>query len=167
VRRVENKVRIVRATQIRHADEMLAIAPCIVQGDFTLSQVVQMLSSGSTARIISVVDHEQRLIGVFSAQTLFEDVFFQVVPEEFLTRLADYERSLEFVRLVAVRTASDIMRRPVYVKMSDTVQDAFHLMHEHKLVGLPICDEERRVIGYIDMIELLLVWLRAAEERVK
>jgi CBS-domain-containing membrane protein len=34
-------------------------------------------------------------------------------------------------------------------------------MHAHRLYGLPITDEDERVVGYIDQLELLLVWVRA------
>jgi hypothetical protein len=41
------------------------------------------------------------------------------------------------------------------------VRIAFERMHEHKLNGLPIVDGDRRVVGYLDQLELLLVWVRA------
>jgi hypothetical protein len=33
-------------------------------------------------------------------------------------------------------------------------------MHHAHLNGLPIVDDGDRVIGYLDMLELLLVWIR-------
>jgi CBS-domain-containing membrane protein len=47
------------------------------------------------------------------------------------------------------------------VRRDETVRDAFERMHAAKLNGLPIVDEERRVVGYVDQLELLLVWVRA------
>jgi CBS-domain-containing membrane protein len=35
-------------------------------------------------------------------------------------------------------------------------------MHAAKLNGLPITDEDERVVGYVDQLELLLVWVRAS-----
>jgi hypothetical protein len=35
-------------------------------------------------------------------------------------------------------------------------------MHEAKLNGLPIVDDERRVVGYMDQLEMLLVWVKAS-----
>ena len=43
-----------------------------------------------------------------------------------------------------------------------TVRDAFERMHHAKLNGLPITDGDGRVIGYVDQLELLLVWVRAS-----
>jgi CBS-domain-containing membrane protein len=48
------------------------------------------------------------------------------------------------------------------VRLDDTVRDAFRRMHAAKLNGLPITDDDRHVVGYVDQLELLLVWVRAA-----
>jgi CBS-domain-containing membrane protein len=34
-------------------------------------------------------------------------------------------------------------------------------MHEAKLNGLPIVDDDGRVVGYVDQLEMLLVWVRS------
>jgi hypothetical protein len=33
-------------------------------------------------------------------------------------------------------------------------------MHEAKLNGLPIIDDDAHVVGYVDQLEMLLVWVR-------
>jgi len=43
-----------------------------------------------------------------------------------------------------------------------TVRDAFETMHKAHLNGLPIIDAEHSVIGYLDQLELLMVWVRAS-----
>jgi CBS-domain-containing membrane protein len=47
------------------------------------------------------------------------------------------------------------------VRADETVRDAFGRMHESRLNGLPIVDAEARVVGYVDQLELLIVWVRA------
>jgi CBS-domain-containing membrane protein len=54
------------------------------------------------------------------------------------------------------------MAEPASVRLDDTVRDAFRRMHAAKLNGLPITDAENRVVGYVDQLELLLVWVRAS-----
>ena len=54
------------------------------------------------------------------------------------------------------------MRDPVSVRMDDTVGDAFERMHDNDLFGLPITDDENRISGYVDQLELLMVWVRAS-----
>jgi len=58
--------------------------------------------------------------------------------------------------------AGDVMVDPVSVHPDETVRTAFERMHESKLNGLPITDADRVVVGYVDQLELLLVWVRAS-----
>ncbi len=51
------------------------------------------------------------------------------------------------------------MSKPVVLRPTSTVGDAFRAMHEHRYSGLPIVDDDRRVIGYIDLLELALRYL--------
>jgi CBS-domain-containing membrane protein len=41
------------------------------------------------------------------------------------------------------------------------VRDAFETMHKARLNGVPIVDEAMRVTGYLDQLEMLMVWVSA------
>ena len=58
-----------------------------------------------------------------------------------------------------MRTVADAMKKPVWVKHNETVQDAFKRMHEHGLPGLPVVDVRYHVVGYINLLELMAVCL--------
>ncbi|HEX9738582.1 MAG TPA: CBS domain-containing protein, partial [Candidatus Limnocylindria bacterium] len=92
---------------------------------------------------------------------LVNDIFLKIVPEEFLGEIADLDAALQYASHIAARTASDIMIEPVSVRPTETVRTAFERMHHSRMNGLPICDPDGRVIGYLDMLELLLVWIRS------
>ncbi len=93
---------------------------------------------------------------------LVNDIFLKIVPEEFLGVIADVDDVMEYARHVRARTAADIMLAPVSVNREQTVRDAFETMHKARLNGLPIVDAAGRITGYLDQLELLLVWVRAA-----
>ena len=50
---------------------------------------------------------------------------------------------------------------PVSIHREQTVRDAFEVMHKARLNGLPVVDQAHAVVGYLDQLELLLVWVRA------
>jgi CBS domain-containing protein len=89
------------------------------------------------------------------------DIFLKIVPEEFLGSIADVEAALEYAQHVAARTARDIMLEPVSIQADETVRTAFERMHHSRLNGLPVVDADNRVVGYLDQLELLLVWVRS------
>jgi CBS domain-containing protein len=148
-------------TSIAEADRLLAIGPVIVHGGDALERLAELAVENAACRVLSVVETDERLIGLVPVRVLVNDIFLKVVPEEFLGEIADYDAVLKYAAHVGARTAADIMLEPVSVHPEETVRDAFARMHEHRINGIPITERDERVVGYIDQLELLIVWLRA------
>ena len=104
---------------------------------------------------------DDRLTGVIPVRVLVNDIFLKIVPEEFLGEIFDLEGALKYAAHVGARAAEDIELPPVSVRLEETLRDAFSRMHDAKLNGLPIVDDDRRVVGYVDQLEMLLVWVRS------
>jgi CBS-domain-containing membrane protein len=92
---------------------------------------------------------------------LVDDVFLKVVPETSLGEILDMEAALDYAGHIGSRVARDIMSDPVSVRLDQTVRDAFAELKAHDLPGLPIVDAAHHVVGYLDQLEMLLVWVRA------
>lgn len=152
---------ITQATPIAEADTILQMRPVIVRGEMSLQRVAEAAVENTACRVIAVVDGDERLIGVIPVRRLVNDIFLKIVPEEALGEIDDMEAALEYARHIGARVASEIMSQRVSVTLDDTVRDAFAKLQASDLNGLPIIDAEDRVVGYIDQLELLLVWVRA------
>jgi CBS domain-containing protein len=152
---------ITQQTTIAEADRFLRMEPVVVTASDSLRVVAERAVENTGCRVISVVDGDGRLAGLLPVRVLVNDVFLKIVPEEFLGEITDLEAVLKYAGHVGARTAGDVMVEPVSVHPDDSVRTAFELMHESKLNGLPITDREERVVGYVDQLELLMVWLRA------
>jgi CBS domain-containing protein len=153
---------ITQETPIAEADLMLRMEPVVVPADGSLRSVAEKAVENTGCRVIAVIDGEGRLVGVIPVRVLVNDIFLKIVPEEFLGEILDLEGALKYAEHIRARTARDIMLPAVSVRPDESVRDAFARMHEAKLNGLPIIDEENRVVGYVDQLELLLVWVRAS-----
>jgi CBS domain-containing protein len=152
---------ITSQTLVADADRVLATGPVVVGRDDSLETLAEKAVEHPTCRIISVVDDDGRLVGLVPVRMLVNDIFLKIVPEEFLGGIADIDAALEYARHIAARTAADIMIDPVSVRPDETVRTAFERMHHSRLNGLPIVDAEGRVTGYLDQLEMLLVWTRS------
>jgi CBS domain-containing protein len=152
---------ITSQTLVADADRMLSAEPVIVGLSDSLETLAQKAIEHPTCRIISVVDDERHLVGLIPVRMLVNDIFLKIVPEEFLGGIADIDGALEYARHIAARTAADIMIEPVSVQADQTVRTAFERMHHSRLNGLPIVDAEGRVTGYLDQLEMLVVWTRS------
>ena len=152
---------ITQQTPIAEADRLLRIGPIVVHTGDSLKQLAELAVENTACRVLSVVDESGRLVGLVPVRVLVNHIFIKIVPEEFLAEIADYNAVLKYAAHVGARTCEQIMSEPVSVHPEETVRDAFERMHAHKLNGLPITDGDERVVGYIDQLELLLVWVRA------
>ncbi len=161
---METPESITEKTTIREADQLLDIDAIVVHPDDGLRRVAQVAAEErERSYTIAVVDADGRLAGVIPLRELLDAVFINIVPEDFIAEIIDFDQVVEYTRRMRARTAGDIMRAPISVRMDDTVGDAFERMHRNNLYGLPITDETNRVIGYVDQLELLMVWVRASQ----
>lgn len=156
---------IALATPISEADQLLTMEPVVVDVADSLHRIAEQAVQNTACRVIAVVEQGQRLVGVIPVRALVNDIFLKIVPEEFLAEITDYEAVLKYAKHLSARTARDVMLEPVSVRRDETVRDAFERMHGSKLNGLPITDADGLVTGYVDQLELLLVWVHASGRR--
>ncbi|HEY7846642.1 MAG TPA: CBS domain-containing protein [Candidatus Limnocylindria bacterium] len=147
---VEEVARLVRGTE-----------PILARAGDSLRDLAEAAIANPACRTIAIVDDELRLIGVVSVVELLNDIFVKVVPEEFLGEIADVPAALRYAEKIGARVAADVMAAPHAVHPQDAVRDAFRELHESGLDGLPLIDADRRVIGYLDQLELLVLWTGA------
>lgn len=148
-----------RETPIEKVNEMLKLEPTIVNLDTPLEEIASAMAEHTRVHVASVVAEDGRLVGVLSLHTLANSLFFHILPEEFISEVTDLEKVMDFADRTRRRTAEDAMKPAVWVKRGETVKDAFIRMHDNQLAGLPLVDERYHVIGYINLLELVSLFL--------
>jgi CBS domain-containing protein len=152
-----------RKTTVREAMQRLSgPPPCLVRPDDDVMALVEKAVLSPQVETFAVVDEEQRLLGVIPLRLLLDELFLSVVPEEFLLTMRHLEDIEEFARIARAKRARDLMQPPVAVRADDSIGRAFALLHERGLLGVPVVDEEGRVGGYLDSLQLIALWLGAA-----
>ena len=145
---------------VREALGKEALQACVVDEGADLLDVCLRLSEVPGVDIVAVTGEAGRLKGIIPVRLLLDELFLQVAPEEFLADLRVVEGIEEFGKLSRARSARDLMQPAVYITMNDSVRRAFRRMHEERLEGLPVVDDEMRVVGYLHRLQLIQVWLR-------
>lgn len=153
---------ITQGTSIHDADRILRMQPVVVGTGASLREVAERAVENTGCRVIAVVDDAERLAGVVPVDDLVAEVFRRIMPEEFLGVITDLEAVLDYAEHIGARTAGDIMQPAVSVHPDETVRTAFERMHASGHTGLPVTERDERVIGYVDQLELLVVWVRAS-----
>ena len=155
---------VMRDTPIEEASAILNLEPTIVSPDTPLDETARTMLTHPNVHVVCVVAEDGRLVGLLGLRELADDIFFHILPEEFLSEISDLDEAMKFANRSRMNTAADAMRDPIWVKQGETVKDAFKRMHEHRLTGLPVVDERYHVVGYINLLELMVCCLMEEEE---
>lgn len=146
---------VLRDKPVEEAVSILDLQPTIVSPETPLDETARIMLTHPNVHVACVVAEDGRLVGLLGLRALADDIFFRIMPEEFLSEIHDLDEAIEFAKRSSIRTAADAMSDPVWVKRGETVKDAFKRMHEHKLPGMPVVDERYHVVGYINLLELI------------
>ena len=156
---------ITRDMTVEAAAHVLDLAPTLVARETPLDAVARQMVAQPYVHVACVVDEEGRLLGLIDIQSLADDLFYRLLPEEFLAEVSDLEEALAFADRSRARTAQDAMAPPAWVRQGQTVADAFRVMHERRCSGVPVVDELRRVVGYVSLLELLAACISVPGDR--
>jgi predicted transcriptional regulator len=149
-----------KQTTVAEVISALKLNPAIISVEASLPEIVEELSMHPNVQVASVVNEEKRLVGLIGAKSLSNALFLTIFPGEFLSDLEDLEEILAIADRRKVRSAGDIMQKPSWVHVEDTLEHAFHVLRKCELPGIPVVDDHYHVIGYINLVELMLVWLK-------
>lgn len=123
----------------------------------SLNDIAKMFIADPSLKSVYVVDDKQKLVGRVTLKTLIKHEFINLIPSSF-----EYFDALEFI---GNKSAQELMTAPVYVKDDDTLKTAFVKMYENDLEELPVVDDDLRLIGNIDLIELLTILIEKKEQK--
>ncbi|MBT3337498.1 MAG: CBS domain-containing protein [Anaerolineae bacterium] len=146
---------ILRDTPIEKLNAMMDLKPTVVNLDTPLEEIASAMAQQPRVHVASVISSDDRLVGLLTLRTLANSLFFHILPEEFISEITDVEKMMDFASRTRRRTAEDAMKPAVWVKRGETAKDAFIRMHDNDLPGLPLVDERYHVIGYINLLELV------------
>lgn len=152
-----------REMEVGEVARMAGLEPVTVPFDAPLDEVARALAAHPGVRVACVVTEEGQLAGLLDIYAIADDLLFYILPEELLREVTDLERVAEFAAKTRIRTAADGMQQPVWVRETDTLKQALMRMHEHRLSGLPVVDEMYHVVGYVDLLGLLVHCLARRE----
>jgi CBS domain-containing protein len=155
---------VLRDTPVEEVIAVLNLEPTIVNADTPLEDIAPKMLNHPNVHVTCVVAEDDRLVGLLGLRALADDIFFHILPEEFLSEISDMDEAMEFANRSHMRTAADAMQDPIWVKQGETVKDAFKRMHENNLTGLPVVNDVYHVVGYINLLELLAICMKQEDE---
>jgi CBS domain-containing protein len=122
-----------------------------------LREVVRTMVAGHRRRIVYVVDADGALEGAISLDSLKDTIFRYYLDTQVGDALVVTEHLLE---IFASETAQDLMETGLITCHEDeSLQEVIARMIEGNLKDLPVLNREGRLIGDVDILCLLELWL--------
>jgi predicted transcriptional regulator len=160
---VTGRYSLTRHTPVSACQKRLAIEMLLVGEEDDLLSIMHRSAAQPQTRLIGVTRPDGTLTGVLPILRLAESVVSRVAPETLMGDISDAEDVARFGHAVEARVARDAMIDPATVAPDATIDQAFRVMHKRHLSGLYIVDGDGRPTGYLDLLELVLMYVDALE----
>lgn len=131
--------------------------PVFVEKNASADDIAKMMIANPRLKSVYVVDNKLKLVGRITLKKLIRHEFVNLLPVTF-----EYFNALDFI---GDKTAESLMVSPAYVKDNDTLKTAFVKMYENEFDELPVVDNDLRLIGEIDLLELLTMLIEKKEKK--
>ncbi len=126
--------------------------PTIVPAEASLREVVRKMVEDLKTREVYVLDQDGRFLGVITLRRLARWVFASELPRDV--------SPTELLDLISSRTAGDLaLRKPAYVREDDPLEKLLQVMFRYDINEIPVVDAEGRIVGNLNMLEILAAWL--------
>jgi len=139
----------VKRIKVKEVRGLITIKPTLVRENASLYQVARDLISDPKTRAVYVVDKENHLKGIITLESIMRYAFKHHLGEESLHPP---------IKFFTAEKAEEIMTPPIYAREEDDLEEVLGEMLKHKLEELPVVDEDLKVIGDLNMLEILSIW---------
>ncbi len=137
--------------KVKNVRKLICDTPATVEEDETLPEIALAFCDNPKTRTIYVVDKENRLKGIITLDDIVEIIFPEVIK---------IETGYEILHTFRGRCAKEIMiEAPLKVRDEDNIEEVLKKMLQNGIEEAPVVDEEDRVIGEINLLEILNVWV--------
>jgi len=150
---------MVEMVKIKDMRMLVTPHPAFVYKDESADEIAKTFIANPRLKSIYVVDDKLQLLGKITLQKLIKHEFMDLLPSNF--GILNFS-ALEFI---GKKNAESLMVSPIYIKDEDTLKTAFVKMYENNLDELPVVDNKRRLIGNIDLLELLTILIENKEQK--
>jgi CBS domain-containing protein len=155
--RKKNKLGKMKVSDLRH---LLIQKPTIISPDASIDELLKKMIEDPRTRHVYVVDSQMRLIGSVRLNRIIEYLFPFAALIEQGSQL--FEKGIV---LGAEKTVKDLMNcEPFSVEESTSLSEMAKILIREKINELPVVDQEGKILGEINVYEVVYGYLSINEE---
>ena len=154
------KQTLLNALTVEDIWELVVDNPSTIGPDASLAELMEKMVDDTRTRDVSVVDKQQRLLGVVRMTTVNGLLF----PLQALVAEMSEPYLFRHVNLGG-QTVRDVMNKEPRSVQADTgLQDMARVFLKEKITELPVVDKANLLIGQVNMYEIIKAYLQLRQE---
>lgn len=137
----------------------------VISEDEPLENLISSLVRDSLSRGVFLVDSHQRFVGVITRSDLLKWAHLRFGREPGSGRVNISRQDIyRFVLSTKAREIARGDRRSLGVQLSDDLEIALNQMFEHDEIDIPVLDEDGKILGDLEISQVLLKALQASRQ---
>jgi CBS domain-containing protein len=124
--------------------------PPTLQKSASLGQALEVIGSDLPSRNAYVIDVEGNLVGVVTGESIIKLMVSRARGGE-----SRAESLVDLAKDVLREGVERAMQKPLPIKASTSLAEAISLLQENHLSGAPVVDDDYKLVGELDALELL------------
>ena len=154
-------MRLIRVDDINN---LISKKAATVRESANIFEIAEAMIEDPKTRSVYVVDGKNRLKGIIPVIYFVKVIFHEYVPDEYLYFKVMKPIEFDMIQSLDTLNASDIMLNPIFVKSNESLKTAFQRMFSSELKEIPVVDEEMKVVGDLNILEMIEAWLEMNKE---
>ena len=147
-----------KETKVGEIRKLITVEPAVVVENEQIENVIKIFIDNPIIRAVYVVDKKYRLVGIITMQDILKKISI-----DFSSMASIYsDSSFSSYKIASSwnkKNAIDLMDPEFYyVTDNDPIEKAFNLLFSNNAGEIPVVDKTEKLIGDLNIIELLMLW---------
>lgn len=145
-------------SKIGEIRKLITGEPCFVYENSLINDVIDKFIENPVIRAVYVIDKEKKLKGIITIQEILKKISLDFYSTSFFHSSTSFT-GYEVISSISEIHAQDFMNPDIYyIKDNDSVEKAFQILFTKKAGEIPVVDDDLKLIGDLNVIELLVLW---------
>jgi len=147
-----------KETKVGEIRKLITVEPAVVVENEQIENIIKIFIDNPIIRAAYVVDKKYRLVGIITMQDILKKISI-----DFSSMASIYsDSSFSSYKIASSwnkKNAIDLMDPEIYyVTDNDPIEKAFNLLFSNNAGEIPVVDKAEKLIGDLNIIELLVLW---------
>ncbi len=147
-----------KETKVGEIRKLITVEPIVVVEKEQIENIIKIFIDNPIIRAVYVVDKKHRLVGIITMQDILKKIsidFSSMASIYSDSSFSGYKIASSWNKTKAM----DLMDPEIYyVTDNDPIEKAFNLLFSNRAGEIPVVDKGEKLIGDLNIIELLVLW---------